>query len=280
MNLKSILGKVIASIVALYLVLGNFAIAGLGIAEVIAEEVYTPELAVEQNIDKYVQYNKENYKGAEIQTSISVIEKTSKENHLPVNSMKLQIQVPNIDGILPNRVNIIKTNTLLTNGTENYSVNQNYNKDTGLLIVSYENLNNYSEYKENAKDEFEIIYIYPEGAYANNNERKEIKQEVNIEAGYKVYNQLLNSHARKNISVTMSAENLNSLEAVNYEIIGATEVYKGYMYANEQYGNTYKTDYKLTEKLSVLNKDLIDELTVILEQSSYKDSNSKEIKFE
>ena len=34
MSLKNILGKITASIVALYLVLGNFAVAGLGIAEV------------------------------------------------------------------------------------------------------------------------------------------------------------------------------------------------------------------------------------------------------
>ena len=46
MSLKNILGKITASIVALYLVLGNFAVAGLGIAEVIAETVKTPEITI------------------------------------------------------------------------------------------------------------------------------------------------------------------------------------------------------------------------------------------
>ena len=278
MNLKSILGKITASIVALYLVLGNFAVAGLGISKVIAEEIYTPELAVEQSIEKYVQYNQDNYKGAEIKTNISITENTTKENHLPVNDMKVQVQVPNINGTLPDRINIIKANTVLTNGTENSNVSQNYNKDTGLLIISYENQNNYSEYNENAKDEFEIIYIYPESAYAVNSEQKEITQEVNIEAGYKVYNQLLYSRARKRISATMSAEDIRNVGNINYTIKSTTEVYKGYMYANEQYGNTYKTDYKLIEEVSVLNKDLADEITIGLDQSSYIDTASEELK--
>ena len=276
MNLKGILGKITASIIAVYLVLGNFVVAGLGLKEVIAEEIVTPRLAVEQSIEKYIQYSKENYKGAVIQTNIGITETTGREEHLPVSTMKLNINVPSISGVLPERISVIKANTVLTNGTENYSVNQNYNKDTGLLVVSYENSNNYSEYKENTKDEFEIIYIYPESAYADNYEQKAITQEINIEAEYKVHNKSLYSHARKIISETISSD--VNIDVANYDIKNVTEIYKGYMYANEKFGNTYKTDYKLVEELSILNKDLIDNLTIKLDQSSYKDIDSKEIK--
>ena len=46
MNLKIISSKVIATLVAIYLVIGNCAVAGLGIAEIIAEDIQTPQVAV------------------------------------------------------------------------------------------------------------------------------------------------------------------------------------------------------------------------------------------
>ena len=277
MNLKIISSKVIATLVAIYLVIGNCAVAGLGIAEIIAEDIQTPQVAVEQNIEKYVQYNKEYYRGAEIKTSICVKEQSPKERHLPVNSMKVQIQVPAISGILPERVNIVKSNTMLTNGTENYSVNQNYNKDTGLLIVSYENQNKYSEYKENAKDEFEIIYIYPENAYAENSEQREITQKVDIEVGYKVYNKLLYSRASKMNSATMSAEECKNEDIAGYAIKNSSDVFKGYMYSNEENKTNYATDYKTVSELNIVNSGIVDNVEILLEKAIFNVNDNKEL---
>lgn len=275
MSLKNILGKITASIVALYLVLGNFAVAGLGIAEVIAETVKTPEIAIEQNIDKYVQYEKNDYKGAIVQTSVKIKEETEKESYLPVKDVSMEISVPKVNGVFPGRVSIIKKDTNLTTGNEYGDLSQNYDSSSGLLVVSYQNTENYTEYKENAKDEFEIIYIYPELAFIGDNAECELNQVTKVKVNYASGKETLSTEKQERLTQKQTE---NKGEISDYLLKSSTDIYKGYMYANEQYGNTYKTDYKLIEELSILNKDVVDEITIGLDQSLYKDINSKEIK--
>ena len=280
MSGRNIASKFIAALVAVYLVLGNCAVAGLGIAQVIAEEVTTPGLAVDFEIKKYVQYNNEGVKAAEIQTSVNIEETSEQQRHLPVNIMKLEIQVPSIDGIKPDRVNVLKSNTGLTNGIENYSVNQNYNKDTGLLTISYNNENNYSEYKEGAKDELEIVYFYSERAYLDQGVQKEIAQKVNIEAEYKAFNKTLYTKSWKQKSATMSPIELKDgdiiKDAIDLTSKNTTEVYKGYMYCNESNKTTYTTDYKTVSELNITNKDVLNEIQMHLSKSKFI-INDKEV---
>ena len=276
MNLKNITSKIIATLVSVYLVLGNCAVTGLGIAEAIAEDIQTPKLAIEQSYGKYIQYEKENYKGAVVQTNVSI--KEEEGTHIPVNNMELKLKVPSINGILPDKVSIIKSNTILTNGTENYSVNQDYNKDSGLLTISYENPKVdgkiYSEYKENAKDEFEIIYIYPESAYAARNEQRVLAQEININATYKVNKETLSSTARSMISESKVAD---SEDLINYEIKSASEIYKGFMYSNETNKTNYATDYKTISEVDIFNSEIIDTIKVGLEKSVFNLNNNTEL---
>lgn len=275
MSLKNILGKITASIVALYLVLGNFAVAGLGIAEVIAETVKTPEITIEQNIDKYVQYEKNDYKGAIVQTSVKIKEETEKESYLPVKDVSMEISVPKVNGVFPSRVSIIKKDTNLTTGNEYGDLSQNYDSSSGLLVVSYQNTENYTEYKENAKDEFEIIYIYPELAFIGDNAECELNQVTKVKVNYASGKETLSTEKQERLTQKQT-ENKGGIS--NYLLKSSTDIYKGYMYANEKYGNTYKTDYKLTEELSILNRDLVNEVVINLDQSSYKDIDSKDIK--
>lgn len=275
MSLKNILGKITASIVALYLVLGNFAVAGLGIAEVIAETVKTPEITIEQNIDKYVQYEKNDYKGAIVQTSVKIKEETEKESYLPVKDVSMEISVPKVNGVFPSRVSIIKKDTNLTTGNEYGDLSQNYDSSSGLLVVSYQNTENYTEYKENAKDEFEIIYIYPELAFIEDNAECELNQVTKVKVNYASGKETLSTEKQERLTQKQTE---NKGEISNYLLKSSTDIYKGYMYANEKYGNTYKTDYKLTEELSILNRDLVNEVVINLDQSSYKDIDSKDIK--
>lgn len=275
MSLKNILGKITASIVALYLVLGNFAVAGLGIAEVIAETVKTPEITIEQNIDKYVQYEKNDYKGAIVQTSVKIKEETEKESYLPVKDVSMEISVPKVNGVFPSRVSIIKKDTNLTTGNEYGDLSQNYDSSSGLLVVSYQNTENYTEYKENAKDEFEIIYIYPELAFIGDNAECELNQVTKVKVNYASGKETLSTEKQERLTQKQTE---NKGEISNYLLKSSTDIYKGYMYANEKYGNTYKTDYKLTEELSILNRDLVNEVVINLDQSSYKDIDSKDIK--
>ena len=276
MSLKNITSKVIAALVSIYLVLGNCAVTGLGIVEAIAEDIQTPKLAIEQSFSKYIQYEKENYKGTVVQTNVSI--KEEEGIHIPISNMGLELKVPSINGVLPDRVSIIKANTILTNGTENNSVGQDYSKNTGLLNISYENKEVdgkiYSEYKENAKDEFEIIYIYPESAYIAENNPKVLVQEININATYKVNKETLNLTAKSMISESMVAD---SEDVINYEIKNVSEIYKGFMYSNETNKTNYATDYKEISEMAVFNSEIIDTIKVRLEKTVFNLNNNTEL---
>lgn len=275
MSLKNITCKIIAALVTVYLILGNCAMAGLGIAEAIAEEVTTPGIAVDFEILKYVQYSNGGAKGVEIQTSIEVKETTGQQRHLPANTMELKVQVPEINGIKPERVSLVKSNTKLTNGIENYSVNQNYDKNTGLLVISYENKNNYSEFNPESKDEFEVIYFYPESAYIEKNGQSQISQSVFYKRTFTAHGKTLTLEPEKPRykSSTMSPTELTNedivKEAVEFELKNTADIYKGFMYCNETNKTTYATDYKTMFNLSITNKDVLNGIQIYLNKSKF-----------
>ena len=274
MNLKNILWKSIAVLIVLYFILGNFAITGLGIAEVIAEEANRPEMAIEQSIEKYVQYEKENYKGAIIQTKINVLENAERDKYIPIQSTQLSINVPSINGVKPTKVTITKVNTQLTTGKINNNLNQNYDKDTGLFSVLYGNSDSNTEYKENAKDEFEILYIYPQEAFITNTNKSELVQVVNVNVNFIENRELVSARASNRI---MEERFVTNGEVTNYEIINTSDVYKGYMYSDESNGTNYVTDYKTTSELTVNNSEIIDNIKIGLEKSKFNLSNNQEI---
>ena len=181
MSQKSIFRKLTALIVAVYMVLGNVSLVGMGFNKAIAEELNMPQITLEQQLEKYVQYNNQSGKGVVLKTKIQMGEDIpSKDQYKVIKSVKLEQQVPEINGKKPERVNVVESITTLTNGKTNGEINQNYDLNSGLLTISYENKDNYSEYKENAKDEFEIIYIYSQEAYTGN--ETEITTNTSIKA--------------------------------------------------------------------------------------------------
>lgn len=271
MSLKNIVTKISASIIALYMVLGNFSIAGIGLAEVIAEDIQTPQITIEQSIQKYVQYSRGEYQGAVVQTSVKISEVCSQETYLPLRNINLEIKAPTINGILPTRVNVITSKTMLTNGQENGKTNQSYDSTTGLLNVSYENQadkdgNIYSEYKENAKDEFEIIYIYSKEAYVESAAKYELEQTVKAKVEYKSENGTLKVEKQ---SIIKQEETENVGDIADYSVTYASEIYKGYMYTNESNKTNYATDYKTISTLSVINSEIINKVNLELGKSKY-----------
>lgn len=274
MNLKSVMRKILASMVVLYMVGCNFAFAGIGLKRIIAEETKIPKILIDQNIQKYVQYNNQNNKGAAIQTGVNIKEDANSELYLPVENMNLEISVPKVNNQLPERVVISKSNTELTTGGENKEISQNYNKDTGLLTIAYKNKDNYTTYKENTKDEFEIIYIYSELAYLDNIESN-LVQNCFVRVNYKSENEILHT---ENKNVLREKEKENKGEIIDYSSVSMVEdVYKGYMYSNESNNTNYNTNYKTLSELRILNKDIVDKIDIGLEKSSFILDNNKEL---
>ena len=257
--------------VSTYMILGNVAMTGLGLGQVIAADKKAPEVAVTSEVQKYVQYNKEEKKGAIVQQKVTLAEQGDESTHLPIQNVTLSIQAPAINSVLPTRVSIVGANTKATNGKENVEVNQHYQADTGLLTISYENEadkkgNIYSTYQEGAVDEFRIVYNYPETAYVEKEAKQTLTSGIKAKVNYKAKDETLSIEQQQTFKTDV-AKNIGDI--VNYDPIWGSNLYKGFMYANENNKTKYTTNYKTTTELSVLNNEMVDQITVDLENSKY-----------
>ena len=167
MNLKNVFVKITAIFAVIAMMAGNFSLLGTGINAVIAEELKTPEIQADIELSKYVQYDTNGAKGVIVKAKISEGDSQDKETYKPVQNKTITVQASKINGEMPERVKVIANSTKAINGKDGAEVefsndNWNYDKNSGLLTISLENNSNYSTYVENAKDEFEIIYIYEE----------------------------------------------------------------------------------------------------------------------
>lgn len=268
MSLKNILEKIVASIIAVYMIAGNFAVTGIGLNEVIAEDAIIPKITIDTEATRYVQYNQKTETGAVLQTNIEIGEDVATSGHKQITKTEVEVKVPEIDGVKPERVTITKANTKLTDGGENVKINPSYSKDTGLLTFSYGNEN--ATNVENTKDEFEITYIYSEQAYKANKEQ--VKMQIKVTAGrnYKIDN----STATGNANITQEIiETENTASLINFDTVAISDIYKGYMYCNEENKTNYDTNYKNTVSLSVLNSAVTESTEISLGKSKFTKSD-------
>lgn len=284
MSLKNIIKKSIASTMALSILFGNCSLCGMGLIKVIAEDLSAPEVIAQVENEKYVQfkYNKpiqegeqesEEVKGVAIQSKLTISPNYNQDTYLPIESVELEVNLPSLSGYLPEKASVVEAKTKFSTGEElNKNINQNYDSDSGLLTVSYKNIPNeeeqiYSEFNENAKDEFEIIYLYPEEAYIGNEDEIKLAYTVNTKATFKTEKASVTSKNNTNIELK---EKENKGDILSFRITDLKEnVYKGFLYSNVQNKTNYDTEYKTVSTLSVLNNQLANELTMELKESDY-----------
>lgn len=275
MSLKNILSKITASFIVMYMVFGNFMIAGIGMGKVIAENFKLPKTIIHYETVKFVNYDNVAGKGVSVKSKLEIGQDIEKqENYQPIQKIELEITAPKINGQNPERVSIIKNNTLLTNGKNNEEINQNYDSNSGLLSISYENKENYSEYKENAKDEFEIIYIYPEVAY----KESDLEEDLTIVCAVKANITYANGHkAEKNENFEVKSNQNIKGEIAELTTVQTTDIYKGFMYSNEQNKTNYETSYTQKEQIEIVNSGLLDKLVINEDVSKYISKDKKEV---
>lgn len=278
MNLKNVFVKITAIFAVIAMIAGNFSLLGTGINAVIAEELKTPEIQADIELSKYVQYDTNGAKGVIVKAKISEGDSQDKEKYKPVQNKTITVQASKINGEMPERVKVIANSTKAINGKDGAEVefsndNWNYDKDSGLLTISLENNSNYSTYVENAKDEFEIIYIYGANSYKGNEEEVAISLKANIVENIKSDNETIKSEKNINKDVTVK-ENIGDI--TNIDSIYNTDIYKGYMYSNNNNKTSYETEYTTTSNLEVLNSDLIDNVIATIKQDDFVISTKKE----
>ena len=282
MSLKNIILKSLAVTVAISIVFGNISVCGIGISRAIAENTDAPKINLEIQNEKYVQYNEEENAGVAIQSKLSINSNQTSENYLPTTKVGLEVKLPRLNGCLPERAIVAEARTKATTGEEmNTTINQNYDSNSGLLKVSYENTANdegkiYTEFNKDAKDEFEIIYIYPEKAYTGNEKEIKLEYTINAKMTFKTENSSITSQNSKNIELT-EKENKEDIEEFNITKL-EKNIYKGFLYSNVENKTNYDTEYKTVSTLSVLNSQISKDITMELKESEFILNDEEETK--
>ena len=139
------------------------------------EEQKIAETIIELASKKYINFDTTTpdsdtgSKGLLIEANVKTgIKYSEGEQYGPIKKSVTIVQAPEINGLKPERAEVIVKSTQATNGGK--SANYEYNSSTGSLKITAENNpgedgNIYSEYVENARDEYEIIFIYDSDTY-------------------------------------------------------------------------------------------------------------------
>ena len=206
MGLKKTMKKTIAAFIAISLLYSNCYLCGMGLSRVIAQDIKEPNLNLNLENTKYVQFKEEivknpeteleNVEQAEIEYYSGVAIKSKleigiqeQETQLPIKRVEISVNMPVLNGYLPERANVVLANTTMSTGEKNNNkINQNYDSNSGLLSLSYQNDEANSNYNQESKDQFEIIYIYQAEAYTGNDEEKVLQFTVNSKITFETEN--------------------------------------------------------------------------------------------
>lgn len=292
MSLKNSMKKMVASLGIVSIVFSNFSLCGMGLMEVIAENTKIPEVQMEWVNEKYVQYQftkqvevegqetEKDVKGVAVQSKLSVYPVYEQDTYIPTQSVEVNITLPAVNGHLPEKTVVVEASTESTTGKElNANVNQNYDSNSGLLTMSYENTPDenekiYSTFDENAKDEFEIIYTYPAEAYTGNEEKIKIESSVNVKMTFKTESGNVSSEKTQSFE---TFEKDNKGDILTFDVAETEKIYKGFMYANTQNKTSYDTEYDTVSTFAVLNSTIVDEITMELKNSEFVLSDESKV---
>ena len=229
------------------------------------------ELQITQEPNSYVTYNDGNGEKALVSVKVdSVLKET--ENRLPIKDSKIEIQVPQLNGVKPEDVRVLANSTGLTNGKTIEDIKQdenniNYDKDKGILTIITENKEVEGKvWNGKGIDEYIITYIYPINAISETNSLDmKINSEINMYNGNKLQAQTQGNILLKEQFGQMVSLNLNTIE---------DKLNKGKMYANSQREEKeYETIYNMEIKANIEENDFIDGIRISDLGESFEDVN-------
>ena len=229
------------------------------------------ELQITQEPNSYVTYNDGNGEKALVSVKVdSVLKET--ENRLPIKDSRIEIQVPQLNGVKPEDVRVLANSTGLTNGKTIEDIKQdenniNYDKDKGILTIITENKEVEGKvWNGKGIDEYIITYIYPINAISETNSLDmKINSEINMYNGNKLQAQTQGNILLKEQFGQMVSLNLNTIE---------DKLNKGKMYANSQREEKeYETIYNMEIKANIKENDFIDGIRISDLGESFEDVN-------
>lgn len=189
---------------------------------------------LETEITKYVPYDVNGQKGLIMQVDVK---SNLKENRLPIKQNRIEISVPEINGIIPEEVTVYNKANV-----ENFT--SSYDKENKKLTITAENTVNENKeisFDNNMLNEFVITYKYPETAVV-----EKVPVTINASSNITVY-----SYEQKVLPATYIGETVLTKkigDIVDYKVETVQNISKGYIYAN--YDREEKINTTYTEKVT------------------------------
>lgn len=241
------------------------------------------QIILDSQISKYVQYNVGEEKGVLLTTNV-IVEKQDKNtnqkmNTLPIKKITIQAEVPTLNGVEPTYVKVVSNNTTATNGKTGQEVllDWEYNKEDRKVTINVDNnidIQNkiWMGLGDNLKDEYEIIYLYPEQAYNQNAQtivNTQVKATIDL---YKDSNEIIQSEKQfsKQEILTDNIEDILTYQVKTTESgLSKGDIYSNYTSNN----NENETEYNVKWLANIGYADIIDQ--IILQQGQETFSNAQ-----
>ena len=219
------------------------------------------EVEIKEEIVKYVPYEIEEQKGTIIQTLISSNIKGDK--NLPVSEVKVEINVPIINELAPEKITVIPNQLNLTN--ENIEKVE-YTVENNKIIIQGKNLEEDGKIKlSNGENQYYITYFYPEKL-----ENIELSTEQHIEM--KMY------HMAETINQDFTGkyelkEKIGDI--ISSSIDTTNMINKGKMYANIINGNQYETQYEVKWETNIISPEMVNQILLEGTEEQLIEENEK-----
>ena len=218
----------------------------------------------ELNLEKYVNYDVDGNIGTLVQFDLKTgIEYWEDQAYRPLNSTGILLNLPKIENEYPESVEIVGKSTKATNGSEeSKNFNYLYDDEQGQLKLAAVNEedqdgNKYSEYVDNARDEYSIICYYSSNCYTDRNVLRNLDVsgfvQMDIENEYQV---------RKRVDVEQNYEVAGNISGLVSTEIQTSDIYNGFINSNAKNGTNYRTEFVENMKINISKNNLADEMIV------------------
>ena len=217
------------------------------------------ESTIKQEVLKYIPFEIEGNKGVVLQTLV----KTSLlDNKLPVRNTEVNVQIPTINGIAPEKTYVIANTLKATNGNNGLEFNNsNWKIENNIVTIKVNNqiYNNKVNWLKDCQDEYVLTYIYGEDAY---NLVKNTTLNITLKADTNITNYINDEISTKNDVINVELSNkINDI--VETDLKAKEIINKGYMYTG------FETQYNEELTIDVSNENLVNSVIVKENESNF-----------
>lgn len=203
------------------------------------------------------------------------------ENMLPIKNTAIELQIPDLNGIKPEKIDVVAKSTKATNNktadkVEFTNENWNINEQEGTIKIKVDNKQTEEGIIEigNGKDEYLITYVYTERAYNSINSSTKVSNlNTKIKTQIEIYGDIEEKkfikEETKSTALQEPVGKLTSLDG----IAKTKNIGKGKMYANtKSQQKINETEFETVWQINVAYKDNLEQ--IILQDGIISASNS------